>query len=175
MKKWDLFLHLYKNYINILFFIIFFSCAAISPPSGGPEDETPPELISSFPESGTLLFKGNKIELKFSEYIDENSIANAFSISPKLDDEMKVIYDNKEILIELPANLLEDQTYVISISSKLKDERGVFLGSILFASDPTKPYALGYPGFDEKSSISLFIRIPVSDGIMPEPYAVFRV
>ena len=40
---------------------------------------------------------------------------------------MKVIYDNKEIQIELPDNLLEDQTYVISISSKLKDERGVFL------------------------------------------------
>ena len=127
MKKWDLFLHLNKNNINILFFIIFFSCAAISPPSGGPEDEIPPELISSFPESGALLFKGNKIELKFSEYIDESSISNAFSISPKLDNEMKVIYDNKEILIELPANLLEDQTYVISISSKLKDERGVFL------------------------------------------------
>ena len=127
LKKWDLFLHLNKNNINILFFIIFFSCAAISPPSGGPEDETPPELISSFPESGALLFKGNKIELKFSEYIDESSIANAFSISPKLEDEMKVIYDNKEILIEMPDNLLEDQTYVISISSKLKDERGVFL------------------------------------------------
>ena len=127
MKKWNLLLHLHKNDINILFSIIFFSCASISPPNGGPEDETPPELISSFPESGALLFKGNKIELRFSEFIDESSIANAFTISPTLDDEMKVIYKNKEILIDLPDNLLEDQTYVISISSKLKDERGVFL------------------------------------------------
>tara|TARA_A100001015_G_scaffold197589_1_gene220374 strand:+ start:176 stop:1849 length:1674 start_codon:yes stop_codon:yes gene_type:complete len=126
LKKWNLFLHLHKNCLNILFFIILFSCAAISPPSGGPEDEIPPKLISSFPESGALLFRGNKIELKFSEYIDESSIANAFNISPQLDDGMKVIYDNKEILIELPDDLLEGQTYVISISSKLKDERGVF-------------------------------------------------
>ena len=55
------------------------------------------------------------------------------------------------------------------------EDKGVFLGSILFASDPTKPYAFGCPCFDEKSSISLFIKIPVPVGIMPDPYAVLSV
>ena len=50
--------------------ILIYSCAAVSAPEGGPKDETPPQLISSNPESGTLQFKGGKVTLSFSEYID---------------------------------------------------------------------------------------------------------
>ena len=55
------------------------------------------------------------------------------------------------------------------------EDNGVFFGSILFASDPIKPYTFGDPGLEEKSSISLFIKIPVPVGTMPDPYAVLRV
>ena len=46
-----------------------YSCAAVSTPEGGPKDNTPPELISSNPKSGSLQFKGGEVILSFSEYI----------------------------------------------------------------------------------------------------------
>ena len=107
--------------------LIILSCAAISPPSGGPEDDIPPVLISSIPESGALQFKGGEVILQFSEYLDKNSVQDAFVVSPRIGSELIVKYNDDNIIIEFPDSLLKDQTYVISIGTKLKDERGVYL------------------------------------------------
>ena len=111
--------------IFISFFI--YSCAAVSPPRGGPEDTTPPELIASSPEAGTLQFKGGEVTLTFSEYIDEKSIISAIQISPVLDPPIEIVYDDDQIVLEFPNELLPDQTYVITINRNLKDERKVAL------------------------------------------------
>jgi len=42
-------------------------------------------------------------------------------------------------------------------------------GAMEFFSPPIRPYAFGAPGFAEKSSISLFSRIPVPGTARPEP------
>ena len=107
--------------------LIILSCAAISPPSGGPEDDIPPVLISSIPESGALQFNGGEVILQFSEYLDKNSVQDAFVVSPRIGSELIVKYKDDNIIIEFPDSLLKDQTYVISIGTKLKDERGVYL------------------------------------------------
>lgn len=125
----------YKNIISNLktiYWIIFtpffiYSCAAVSPPKGGPEDTTPPELIESNPKAGTLEFKGGKVILRFSEYIDEKSISSAIQVSPVLDPPVEIKYDDDQIILEFPNNLLPDQTYVITINRNLKDERKVAL------------------------------------------------
>ena len=44
-----------------------------------------------------------------------------------------------------------------------------FPGSIALAILPTSPYALGIPGFDEKSSISLLSRKPAPSTTIPFP------
>ena len=49
--------------------LMFYTCAAVAPPDGGPKDETPPQFISAMPEAGSLHFKGGKVSIKFSEYI----------------------------------------------------------------------------------------------------------
>ena len=49
------------------------------------------------------------------------------------------------------------------------DESGLFWGWIAFASFPTNPNALGTPGFDEKSSISLFKKKPAPETTCPFP------
>ena len=53
---------------------IFFSCAAIQMPSGGPKDEIPPQLVYSSPENGAPFFKGGKVEIAFSEHLDQKSV-----------------------------------------------------------------------------------------------------
>ena len=104
-----------------------YSCAAVSTPEGGPKDNTPPELISSNPKSGSLQFKGGEVILSFSEYIDERSISNSINISPRLESPVEITYDDDNILLNFPDSLLDEQTYVITINRNLKDERKVAL------------------------------------------------
>ena len=105
--------------------LFIYSCAAVSPPRGGPEDKIPPELISSDPEEGSLRFKGGEVKLKFSEYIDEKSVQSAIQISPVLDPPVEIKYNDDEIILLFPEKLLPNQTYVITINRNLKDERKV--------------------------------------------------
>jgi len=107
--------------------LIIYSCAAVSPPRGGPEDKDPPELVASDPEKGSLKFKGGKVKLIFSEYIDEKSINSAIQISPLLDPPVEIIYNDDEITLVFPEELLSNQTYVVTINRNLKDERKVAL------------------------------------------------
>ncbi len=106
---------------------LVYSCAAISPPGGGPEDEIPPALISAEPEAGSLHFEGGMVTLIFSEYIDEKSLKNAVKIAPQLETPAEIKYSDDEIILNFPPDLLSNQTYVITISRNLKDERGVAL------------------------------------------------
>ena len=105
--------------------ILIYSCAAVSAPEGGPKDETPPQLISSNPESGTLQFKGGKVTLSFSEYIDEKSVSNSIKISPRLEDSPTITYEDDKLILYFPDTLLNDQTYVVTINRNLTDERKV--------------------------------------------------
>ena len=107
--------------------LAIYSCAAIAPPSGGPDDETAPKFIGSIPESGSTEFMGGKVVLQFSEYIDKKSIDRAISISPEPETPVDVIYKDDEIHLSFPKKLLLNQTYIISINRTLTDERNVAL------------------------------------------------
>ena len=55
------------------------------------------------------------------------------------------------------------------------DERGLLPGSISLAVPPKSPNPLGAPGFEEKSSISLFNKNPPPETEIPLPYEKFKV
>ena len=107
--------------------LAIYSCAAIAPPSGGPDDETAPKFIGSIPESGSTEFMGGKVVLQFSEYLDKKSIDRAISISPEPETPVDIIYEDDEIHLSFPEELLLNQTYIISINRTLTDERNVAL------------------------------------------------
>ena len=102
-----------------------YSCAAIQSPSGGPKDNTPPVLLSSIPESGSINFEGGKVELMFSEYLQEKSLNGAFKILPETNTPAKIKYEGDKVNIYFPDSLSSDQTYILSINRGLKDEHGV--------------------------------------------------
>ena len=107
--------------------LAIYSCAAIAPPSGGPDDETAPKFMGSIPESGSTEFMGGKVVLRFSEYLDKKSIDRAISISPEPETPVDIIYEDDEIHLSFPEQLLLNQTYIISINRTLTDERNVAL------------------------------------------------
>ena len=102
-----------------------YSCAAIQSPPGGAKDTTPPELLETIPPNGTILYKGGRIELIFSEYLSENTVEKSIRILPTLDPEPKIIYKGRRLYIEMPGILAENQTYIISIDRTLQDEHKV--------------------------------------------------
>jgi len=104
---------------------LIISCAAIKLPSGGPKDTTPPKLIRSDPAQGTTLWEGGNIRLYFSEYMSENGIHKAFTISPALKKEINIELNGDIIEIEILDTLETNRTYILTISRDLKDEHGV--------------------------------------------------
>ncbi len=121
----------YKNkiviYTSRISLLIIFSCAAVMSPPGGPKDVIPPKLVETIPPDGTTHFKGDKVELVFNEYLDEDTIERAVNILPSSDKELEFTYNGKRIYVEFPDSLFENQTYIISINRELSDEHGVKL------------------------------------------------
>ncbi|MFL3005892.1 MAG: Ig-like domain-containing protein [Candidatus Neomarinimicrobiota bacterium] len=117
----------FRNKINYVAFLLFFSCAAIMSPPGGVKDEIPPELRSTIPKNRATNYNGNQIELIFSEYIDENSIKDAITILPNLDEKPIIKYKGKKIQISFEDSLENNQTYIVVVNRKLSDERKVKL------------------------------------------------
>ena len=122
-----------------LVLILFISCAAVMSPPGGPKDETPPELIETFPPDGTTHFEGGRVELLFSEYLDENTVDRAIAILPSLKEKPDITYSGKKVYIDFPDSLFMNQTYIISINRDLGDEHRVKLSQGIQVAFSTGP------------------------------------
>jgi hypothetical protein len=118
-------LNILSNFFLAFGIICIFSCAAIESPSGGPKDETPPEVIEITPSDKSINFKGEKIKITFSEFIEESSVTKAIKVFPRPLNPVTVNLKNPNIIIELNDSLIKDQTYIISINRNLTDEHKV--------------------------------------------------
>ena len=108
--------------------LFIYSCAAIQAPPGGPKDIIPPKLVHAVPANGSIYFTGGRVELVFSEYLQENSVYNAIRIQPSLPEPLGIKYKGRTLWVDFPDSLIENQTYIISINRDLRDEHGVQLG-----------------------------------------------
>lgn len=107
-------------YINhILFLLILFGCANPQPPSGGPPDTTPPEILEVFPENQTINFQGRTVILKFSKYMDRGKVMENIYISPNIP--AKYNWSGKVLKIELPKDIDTSVTYSISLGTEYTD------------------------------------------------------
>ena len=118
-------------FISIFAGLALWTCAAVAPPSGGPKDETPPELLSVIPESGTTRFSGESIELVFSEYLLETSAEKAIQVFPRLKDPVAVSFKGERLMVHWPDSLQENQTYILTVGRTLQDEHNVPLAETI--------------------------------------------
>jgi len=142
-------------------FLLFVSCAAIMLPPGGPKDETPPELVKVTPSDGTTYFEGGKVELLFSEYLDESSFERAITILPLLSQKPEIIFKGNRLIIYFPDSLSLNQTYIISISRDLSDEHKVKLSQgiqVAFSTGPQIDRGLisGLVDYEKDASLNLW-------------------
>jgi hypothetical protein len=77
-------MHLSKHLHWLIVPLFFLSCARQSSPTGGPKDTIPPKLVNAIPRNESTNFKGQQIELEFSEMIIANNPKEQLIITPTI-------------------------------------------------------------------------------------------
>jgi hypothetical protein len=104
--------------------LIFLSCAVMEAPSGGPKDETPPELAGILPLPGsTGVDRDSSVEISFSEKVDGDSFKKLVQIYPPLEfDKMRAKNEVFEILFQ---DELPETTICVVIRKGYTDKHNV--------------------------------------------------
>ncbi|RKZ27148.1 hypothetical protein DRQ29_03915, partial [bacterium] len=101
-------------------------CAKRGAPPGGPEDKSPPRIISSSPADGdTLVPNDSRIEIDFDEPVksDETTVM----IYPTMKD-LFVRFHSKSLEIQHRTPLQENTTYTILLTPNFSDRHGNRIG-----------------------------------------------
>ncbi|MBH31147.1 MAG: hypothetical protein CMG71_04045 [Candidatus Marinimicrobia bacterium] len=113
-----------KRSLLLLGALFLLRCAAVGPPPGGPEDKTPPALLSTSPPSGTTgVEDGLTIELTFSERLHEETDGSAIRLAPSIQGPLDVSLNREVLSVSFPNELAENQTYILTLTRDLMDER----------------------------------------------------
>ncbi len=111
---------------QLLFFtFIFLVCAHKVPPTGGPEDKTPPTIIRHFPSADSVgIDRLDYLEVEFSEPIRSSTLLGNYWIMPSLKNDFTVKWKgNKKVRFYFKDPLDKNQTYVFTLSPNVRDLR----------------------------------------------------
>jgi hypothetical protein len=99
----------------------FYGCATPRAPSGGEPDRTGPNVISTYPESGTVNFEGNEVEFTFDQFVDRNSFRQNVSIEPDLGIEFEIDFSRKSATVSFNSPLPDNTTIAVRVGSDVTD------------------------------------------------------
>lgn len=101
--------------------LIFFSCANVVSPTGGPVDENPPEVIRSTPPNYFPNFDGDEIRIFFNEFVELRNIRQQMLISPPLERLPEVRIRGRSIIMEIEEELRPNTTYNFFFGEAIRD------------------------------------------------------
>src|ERR1035437_803187 len=81
--------------------VIYYGCAKIGVPTGGPKDVTPPKVVESNPTMNATEFRGKKVEITFDEFVQLIDINKNFVASPPMKKKPFILLRNKSVVISL--------------------------------------------------------------------------
>jgi hypothetical protein len=109
----------------VFFFTIislFWSCANIQAPSGGPQDKTPPEIVTYSPENNSINFEEREIRIRFNKYMNKAKVIENLSISPIV--ALKHDWSGKDLRIRIDGDLDTNVTYLLNLGTEYSDLNG---------------------------------------------------
>ena len=101
--------------------IVLASCAQVGSPSGGPIDETPPELVSAFPVLGATEVDGQRLVLGFDEYVKASNWRSQLLVSPPLSGAVELEVRGREVWVSWDEALRAQTTYVFQFGDAVAD------------------------------------------------------
>lgn len=138
---------LFRILLLVVLAFILKSCAQQKPPTGGPQDIEPPEVLSTTPENFGVHFDAKRIEIEFNEFVQLRNLSQQLVINPAMDERPDFRLKGKKLIIDLNSPLQEKTTYVINFGDAVVDltegnkaeglqyvfSTGAFLDSLRFA------------------------------------------
>jgi uncharacterized protein (DUF2141 family) len=110
-----------KNLHWFLFPILLCSCARQSAPTGGPRDTIPPVVIKTIPPDEAINFKGNQIQLLFSEDVILNTPKEQLIVTPAIGKEYKITYRKNIVTLNFDKPLEDSTTYTFNFRDAIQD------------------------------------------------------
>jgi hypothetical protein len=103
------------------------ACASAQPPPGGPPDFTPPVIVSTMPDSGSIVAGWrNAAVIQFDEVIDERSgggLSKLVTLSP-VPKQLSVDWKRTAIAIKPKGGWRDSVTYLITLQPGVQDLSG---------------------------------------------------
>ena len=93
-------------------------------PTGGVDDKTPPQVISTVPEIGATNVSresGGTIAIEFDEYVNVRQLSAQLLISPPLSKPVDWDMKGKTVYISWNEELQEDKTYIFQFGDAIID------------------------------------------------------
>lgn len=111
-----------SNFFIILFIsMLFYACASIQQPQGGPKDTEPPKILKMTPKNLTVNFTTPKIVIEFDEYFKIQNEFKEFSVSPEMEKPPVLKPKGKRLEISLQDTLEKNTTYTLNFGKAIVD------------------------------------------------------
>jgi uncharacterized protein (DUF2141 family) len=105
--------------------VLFWSCAKEGFPPGGPEDKTPPVVLTTFPRADSVnVGCPSEISIAFAKPMNRKTVEEAIFISPRLEKDVAFRWRNNTLFINLAEKLKTPQTYTVTVGAKAVDQHG---------------------------------------------------
>jgi len=96
-------------------------CATVSSPTGGPRDATPPSMIGSVPDNGSVNFNSKTIIVTFNEYVKLNNPSQNIFSSPPLGNSVSFETRKNKLFIAFKDSLESNTTYHLNFGNSIQD------------------------------------------------------
>lgn len=122
--------------------VVLTGCAHYEPPPGGPDDETPPELLLSRPDSLAVVadLRG-PVVLVFTERLSERQLEQSVLVSPRTSP-VVVDHSGDQIRVSLRRGWVPGTIYHVTVRSEVQDLFNNALGQpvrLVFSTGPAIP------------------------------------
>lgn len=107
----------------LIIFLLTWSCARQTSPTGGPKDTIPPVLLKdlSIPKNGALNYKSQLVQLEFNEAIILNNPKEQIIITPDVQKKYTITARKKTVKLEFENPLKDTTTYAIYFRQAVQD------------------------------------------------------
>jgi hypothetical protein len=101
------------------------ACAVSEPPSGGPEDKSPPRVAATIPAADSAgVDPATAIRIQFNDDMTRGRLERSVSFSPTVNLE-RAGWDGRTLVIVPEGGLQRDTTYVVRLKAGYRDNHGV--------------------------------------------------
>ncbi|MCX6640802.1 MAG: Ig-like domain-containing protein [bacterium] len=116
--------------------LLLYGCAKQGYPPGGPEDRTGPQVISGYPEPGSVSVPLDvRPWIELNEYPNRTTLANQVFISPEPEAGYTVKVKGKRVEVRFDGKLPENRTIMVTFSSGVSD---------LYGNKMSAPYVVAF-------------------------------